>query len=491
MGLGNNRAGAHPDDRGRGGAPRQGGRPRRRRRIASPRSRALGHDVRVVIPAYGSIDWLHYAPKLVADVSRPHDRRRSARRDLGDRHRRSPHVAGGRPSHSEGPLDLRPHDSGGRAQVRLLLARRAVGGGGAALEAGRRPRARLAHGRRGLVARRRRGGENPYFRDVASVFTIHNLPYAAQGAGQTLGDYKHSPRRRARCALPEAFRDSLMGIGILGADMLSTGQPDLRPRDPGHRGRLRARRRPARCARIAWPASSTGSTRSRGIRPRTPSSCATSTPRRSRAPGPEQGRAPGRGGARARTRGCRCSASSRGWSRRRASTSRRPRSSAGSIAADSSSCSARAIRPSSTSSRSSRCAIPHRASVRLRFDARYARRIYAGADALLIPSRYEPCGLAQMIAHALRRASRWPGAPAGWPTRWWTPAIPAGPASCSTSSTPWALWDALERALRVYAQPAKWAELQSNGMARDFSWARSATEYAALYERAVTAHSAG
>ncbi len=40
---------------------------------------------------------------------------------------------------------------------------------------------------------------------------------------------------------------------------------------------------------------------------------------------------------------------------------------------------------------------PRRASVRLRFDARYARRVYAGADALLIPSRYEPCGLAQMI----------------------------------------------------------------------------------------------
>ena len=40
---------------------------------------------------------------------------------------------------------------------------------------------------------------------------------------------------------------------------------------------------------------------------------------------------------------------------------------------------------------------PRRASVRLRFDARYARRIYGGADALLIPSRYEPCGLAQMI----------------------------------------------------------------------------------------------
>jgi len=54
----------------------------------------------------------------------------------------------------------------------------------------------------------------------------------------------------------------------------------------------------------------------------------------------------------------------------------------------------------------------------------------------------------------------------------------------------WALWDALERTLKVYAQPARWAELQRNGMARDFSWSKSGQEYAELYERARAAHSA-
>jgi glycogen synthase len=43
----------------------------------------------------------------------------------------------------------------------------------------------------------------------------------------------------------------------------------------------------------------------------------------------------------------------------------------------------------------------------------------------------------------------------------------------------------------VYAQPAKWAELQKNGMGRDFSWSRSGREYVTLYERAVAARSAG
>lgn len=56
---------------------------------------------------------------------------------------------------------------------------------------------------------------------------------------------------------------------------------------------------------------------------------------------------------------------------------------------------------------------------------------------------------------------------------------------------PWAVWDALDRALKVYASPVRWADLQKNGMARDFSWSRSAQEYAALYARARAAHAAG
>jgi starch synthase len=54
-----------------------------------------------------------------------------------------------------------------------------------------------------------------------------------------------------------------------------------------------------------------------------------------------------------------------------------------------------------------------------------------------------------------------------------------------------ALWDALERALRVYAQPARWAQLQTNGMARDFSWSRSAARYVELFRRAVKARAGG
>jgi hypothetical protein len=97
---------------------------------------------------------------------------------------------------------------------------------------------------------------------------------------------------------------------------------------------------------------------------------------------------------------------------------------------------------------------PHRASVRLRFDARYARRIYAGADALLIPSRYEPCGLAQMIGmrYGCVPVARRTGGLADTVVDAGDP----GPTGLMFDEFhPWALWDALERALRVYAPAHK------------------------------------
>jgi len=125
----------------------------------------------------------------------------------------------------------------------------------------------------------------------------------------------------------------------------------------------------------------------------------------------------------------------------------------------------------------------------LRFDARYARRIYAGADALLIPSRYEPCGLAQMIG------MRYGCVPVARRTGGLADTVvdagdPGGTGLMFDEFHPWAAWDALDRALKVYAQPARWTQLQRNGMSRDFSWSRSAEEYAALYERAIALRSA-
>ncbi len=331
------------------------------------------------------------------------------------------------------------------------------------------------------------GRDNPWFRNVASVFTIHNLPYAAQGAGRILGDYKLR-KSDALFALPEAYRDSLMGLGILGADSLSTVSPtyarEILTHEGGHGldGVLRARA--DRLAGIlngidtdSWnPASDAdlfatfdAATLSRRARNKTELQKEAGLDTDPRMP-------------------------------LLAVVSRLVKEKGFDFAAP-------AIKrwldrggqfvllgtgdPTLEHDYAQfEARYPHRASVRLRFDARYARRIYAGADALLIPSRYEPCGLGQMIAmrYGCVPVARRTGGLADTVT---DAGDPGGTGLMFDELNPWALWDALDRALKVYAQPARWAQLQRNGMARDFSWSRSAGEYAALYARARAARSAG
>jgi starch synthase len=125
-----------------------------------------------------------------------------------------------------------------------------------------------------------------------------------------------------------------------------------------------------------------------------------------------------------------------------------------------------------------------RASVRLRFDPPYSRRIYGGADAILIPSRYEPCGLTQMIA------MRYGAVPIARRTGGLADTItdagdPGGTGILFDGYDSASVAHALDRAARVYAQPDEWVDLQRSGMRQDFSWDRSATEYEALYREAL------
>ena len=132
---------------------------------------------------------------------------------------------------------------------------------------------------------------------------------------------------------------------------------------------------------------------------------------------------------------------------------------------------------------------PDRMRAFLKFDAALARRIYAGADMFLMPSAVEPCGLGQMIAmrYGCVPVVRMVGGLADTVTDYTTKRR-RGTGFTFTDYTPEACQDALERALKVYHNKKSWRRLQQRGMAVDFSWSASAQEYVKLYRRAIELH---
>ena len=131
---------------------------------------------------------------------------------------------------------------------------------------------------------------------------------------------------------------------------------------------------------------------------------------------------------------------------------------------------------------------PNRVAVRLGFDARQASRIYAGSDMFLMPSRFEPCGLGQMIAmrYGTIPIVRRTGGLADTVQNY-DPLAHAGTGFVFDAYDPLACFAAIVRALETYRNPAAWKVLQARAMAQDFSWAASARQYTALYSRALAA----
>ncbi|MBM3121212.1 MAG: glycogen synthase [Chloroflexi bacterium] len=119
------------------------------------------------------------------------------------------------------------------------------------------------------------------------------------------------------------------------------------------------------------------------------------------------------------------------------------------------------------------------------FDPFLSRRIYAGADMLLAPSRYEPCGLAQLIG------LRYGAVPVVRATGGLRDTVqPYGREAQGTGflfdrPDPQALAETLRFAIQVHADARRWAGVQRRGMAADFSWAASAAEYSDLYLQAA------
>jgi starch synthase len=131
-------------------------------------------------------------------------------------------------------------------------------------------------------------------------------------------------------------------------------------------------------------------------------------------------------------------------------------------------------------------AYPESVAVRIGFDDRLARRIYAGADLFLMPSLYEPCGLGQLIAlrygtvPVVRRTGGLTDT-----VRPWNPTTVEGTGFLFDELSAEACGVTLARAFSAYADPLGWRRLVANGMATDFSWDASAELYVTCYRRAI------
>jgi starch synthase len=129
---------------------------------------------------------------------------------------------------------------------------------------------------------------------------------------------------------------------------------------------------------------------------------------------------------------------------------------------------------------------PGRVAVKIGYDEALSQRMFAGGDAVLVPSRFEPCGLTQMYGLAFGTV----------------PVVAAvgGLADTVIHASPVALaakvatgivfqpvdalafGQALRALLELYDSPAQWAQVQKNAMKQDLGWSASAASYAELYE---------
>ncbi|OGW72603.1 MAG: starch synthase [Omnitrophica bacterium GWA2_52_12] len=125
-----------------------------------------------------------------------------------------------------------------------------------------------------------------------------------------------------------------------------------------------------------------------------------------------------------------------------------------------------------------------RFGIHIVFDPKMAKQIYAGCDMLLVPSYYEPCGLAHLIAmrYGTIPVVRATGGLADTVAEY-NPATGKGNGFSFEAYKSEALVSAIQRAAAVYRDKQAWQALVQNAMSCDFSWDASARKYLDVYER--------
>ncbi|MCK6462279.1 MAG: glycogen synthase [Candidatus Pacebacteria bacterium] len=125
----------------------------------------------------------------------------------------------------------------------------------------------------------------------------------------------------------------------------------------------------------------------------------------------------------------------------------------------------------------------------LSFDNVLPRMVFAGADAVIIPSKFEPCGLTQM--EAMRYGAipivRKTGGLADSVSDY-DPVFKKGTGFVFEKFNGYSLFGAVVRAMENHKHQKIWQKIQKNAMSADFSWDKSAAEYARLFAKAISFH---
>jgi len=121
---------------------------------------------------------------------------------------------------------------------------------------------------------------------------------------------------------------------------------------------------------------------------------------------------------------------------------------------------------------------PRQFSVKIKFDERLAHEIYAASDIFLVPSRFEPCGLTQMIA------MRYGSVPVVRLTGGLADTVNKKNGFTFKKFTASEFYKILSQALKIYYEkPKAWQQLKLSGLKKDFSWDKSAKQYLKLYRK--------
>lgn len=130
---------------------------------------------------------------------------------------------------------------------------------------------------------------------------------------------------------------------------------------------------------------------------------------------------------------------------------------------------------------------PGKVGMQFGYDEALSHRMQGGGDAILVPSRFEPCGLTQLYGLAygcVPVVTRTGGLS--------DTVIDANPAALAAGVATGVQFDgahyhslasAISRTIALYGQTTVWQQIQRNGMAADFSWRRSGADYARIYQQ--------